>query len=144
MTFGLNKREEKVFELIKSTKSRGRHSLLNAWFHLEKAWKIRETDPAMAMFRGLTAEEEAASALIYALRDRRYTDANILNPHDHLHKHSIYPFFEILSDWFAETIEPLGLNVHLKLGSPDDSDRLKIRFKMQIDGKSSSQHQIRR
>lgn len=135
MEFSLNRRETKVFEMIKNTKSRGRHSLRNAWFHLEKAWKIRSVDPAMAMFRGLTAEEEAASGLIYALRDRRYTDSNLLNPHDHPHKHSIYPFFEILSDWFAESSEPLGLDVHMKLGSPDDPDRLKIRFKVKIDGK---------
>lgn len=124
-----------MFEMIKNTKSRGRHSLRNAWLHLEKAWKIRNVDPGMAMFRGFTAEEEAATGLIYALRDIGYTDANRLNPYNHPHKHSIYAFFEILSDWFAESVQPLGLDVHLRLGSKDDPDRLKLRFKIEIDGK---------
>jgi hypothetical protein len=124
--------------------------------HLERAWKIRNVDPAMAMFRGLTAEEEAASALIYALRDRRYNDSSRLNPHDHSHKHSIYPFLEIISDWFAESTRPLEANdkrfewqiddkghiatvhgVQAQFGSPADPNRLKIRFKIHIDGKDA-------
>jgi hypothetical protein len=135
MEFSLNRRETKTFEMIKNTKSRGRHSLRNAWYHLEKAWRIRSLDPAMAMFRGLTAEEEAATGLIYALRDRRYGSANLLNPYNHPHKHSIHAFLEILSDWFAEFVQPMGLDVNLGLGSKDDPDRLKIRFKINLDGK---------
>lgn len=136
MEFSLNRRETKVFEMIKNTKSRGRHSLRNAWLHLE-GMDIRNVDPTMAMFRGFTSEEEPASVLIYALRDRGYTDADLLNPYNHPHEHSIYAFFEILSDWFAESIQPLGLNVHVKLGTPDDPDRLKIRFKIKLDDKES-------
>jgi hypothetical protein len=135
MDFRLNKREEKVFEMIKATKSRGRHSLRNAWHHLERGWAIRKIDPAMAAFRGITAEEEAATGLIYAVRDRGYDNSDLLNPWKHSHKHSIYPFFQLLSDFFAESIQPTGLKAGVKIGSVADPNRLKIYIPMNVDGK---------
>jgi hypothetical protein len=120
--------------MIKATKSRGKHSLHNSWRHLEKAWAIREIDPAMAAFRGITAEEEAATGLIYALRDKGYDNSNLLNPWKHAHKHSIYPFFQLLSDFFAESIASRVFKVGIKFGSDDDPNRLKIYITMNVNG----------
>jgi hypothetical protein len=119
--------------MIRATRSRGKHSLRNAWYHLERGWANREIDPAMAMFRGITAEEEAATGLIYALRDKKYDNANLLNPWNHTHKHSINSFFDLLSDFFAESIEPLW-KVGIKLGSVDDPNRLKIYIAITVNG----------
>lgn len=134
MDFRLNKREEKTFEMIKATKSRGRHSLRNAWNHLERGWAIREIDPAMAAFRAITAEEEAATGLIHAVRDRGYDNSNLLNPRDHVHKQAIYPFFQLLSDFYAESIEPMGWKVILRVESRADPHRLKISIPMNVNG----------
>jgi hypothetical protein len=134
MELELDKREVKIFEMIKATKSRGKHSLRNAWYHLERGWAIRGIDPAMATFRGITAEEEAATGLIYAVRDRDYDNSNLLNPWNHSHKHSIYPFFQLLSDFFAESIEPMGYKPGIRLGSVDDPSRLKIYIPMIVNG----------
>jgi len=133
LDFALDKREKKIFQMIRATQSRGRHSLRNAWYHLERGWAIREIDPAMAMFRGITAEEEAATGLIYAVRDRKYDNANLLNPWNHTHKHSLNSFFDLLSDFFAESIEPVS-TVGIKLGSVADPNRLKIYIPMIVNG----------
>ncbi|HXI74753.1 MAG TPA: hypothetical protein VNG94_04155 [Pyrinomonadaceae bacterium] len=119
--------------MIKETRSRGRHSLRNAWDHLERGWAIRDIDPAMAWFRGITAEEEAATGLIYGICDRKYNNADLLNPWNHTHKHSINLFFELLSDFFAESIEPVS-KVGIKLGSVADPNRLKIYIPMIVNG----------
>jgi hypothetical protein len=134
MDFGLDKGEEKIFEMIKATKSRGKHSLRNAWNHLERGWAIREIDPAMATFRGITAEEEAATGLIYAVRDRGYDNSNLLNPWNHIHKHAVHPFFQLLSDFFAESIDPIGWKVGIKHGLVNDPDRLKIYIQVTVNG----------
>lgn len=135
MEFGLNKRDEKVFEMIKATKSRGKHSLRNSWLHLERAWAIRTFDPAMAALRGITAEEEAATGIIHAVQDRGYDNANQLNRWKHAHKHSIHPFFLLLSDFYARSIRPVSKGIGIKLGSIEDPKRLKIYIRMEINGK---------
>ncbi|MGZ9107257.1 MAG: hypothetical protein ACXW4B_00350 [Micavibrio sp.] len=58
----------------------------NAFRRIRKAWLIRSVDPEMAVFSAITAEEEAASALIFALRERHYLGAEQLNPRSHPHK----------------------------------------------------------
>lgn len=50
----------------------------------------------MSLFRAITAEEEAASALMLALRQQNYPGASRLNPKDHRHKSAIWPFLQAI------------------------------------------------
>ncbi len=50
-----------------------------------------QDDPAMAIFRAITAEEEAASGLLRCLAEMDYPNAKYLNPHNHSHKHAVFP-----------------------------------------------------
>lgn len=58
----------------------------NAFRHLRRAWALHGIDDDMAAFRAITAEEEAASALLRSLQDKRYPGAEALNFRDHVHK----------------------------------------------------------
>jgi hypothetical protein len=77
-------------------KRRSRHCFRSAIHHLEMAAKIEQIDPAMAAFRCLTAEEEAASGLMHSLKERGYRNSDRLKPRDHLQKNAISPFLNIL------------------------------------------------
>lgn len=84
------------FQIVRSqierTRPRGRHSALNATDGLDKAWALRHIDKEMAVFRAITAEEEAASALFHALKRRGYPDSGKLNPRLHEHKAALTPY----------------------------------------------------
>lgn len=75
----------------------------SAFRHLRKAWGSRISDPDMAVFRMITAEEEAASALIRALKQRKYTNAKAFNERHHAHKSAIWPFIEVVGDYLHST-----------------------------------------
>jgi hypothetical protein len=62
----------------------------NAFLHLHKAWRLLRVDQGMAAFRAITAEEEAATALIVSLKRKRYPNSDRLNARNHDHKSSIY------------------------------------------------------
>jgi len=90
---------EKAFQKLRG---RPRHSGLNALRCLRRAWCIAELDPEMALFRAITAEEEAATALITALQIRRYPGAKTLNPWNHAHKAGCSIFLRIVETVLAE------------------------------------------
>jgi len=75
----------------------GRHSAVNAVDHIRKAWRLREIDPEMAVFRAITAEEESATAIFYALVRRKYAGASKLRLDDHEHKAAVGPFLDALT-----------------------------------------------
>jgi hypothetical protein len=57
--------EEQAKGLVKSCAK-------NAIRHLEKAWDIKDIDPEMSIFRAITAEEEAATSIFIALKEKGY------------------------------------------------------------------------
>lgn len=65
---------------------RPRHCCRNAFRRIKQAWRLRSIDPEMAVFSAMTAEEEAASAVIAALKEKRYSGADALNAWSHPHK----------------------------------------------------------
>ena len=101
---------------------------VNAIRHLNGAWKLREFDPAMAALRAITAEEEAASALIQSLKRRRYDGARRLKHTNHVHKHAVVPFFEaimrVLSDYVRDEEQ-----AQLYLDVSADPPKLLFRFR---------------
>lgn len=97
----------------------------NAFIHLRRAWRLKEVDQGMAAFRSITAEEEAATALMYALRRKKYPNADRLNPRRHHHKSSIHALMRVLSGTFAK----LGYVPELYLFDKTDPPQIR----MQID-----------
>lgn len=67
--------EKKTIEAINDCRGAIKHCGKNAIYHLEKAWFLREVDLEMATFRGITAEEEAASALFFCLKNNNYLNS---------------------------------------------------------------------
>src|SRR4051812_2704559 len=67
-------------------KGRPRNCCRNAFHRIKRAWSLRLLDPEIAVFSAITAEEEAASAVISALKTKGYSGADILNPRSHPHK----------------------------------------------------------
>ncbi len=105
---------------------RVRNCARNAFVHLRGAWTLHHVDDEMALFRALTAEEEAATALMHALKTKGYAGAERLRPRDHRHKNALWPVVEAVSRIIAETRMPepkVGLS---KVGPPKISLRIDM------------------
>jgi hypothetical protein len=63
--------------------------VLSALEHFDRSSQLFDVDKEMASFRAITGEEEAATALITAIRARRYPNAKEFNPRDHQHKAAV-------------------------------------------------------
>lgn len=87
----------KCIELLEALPNRhSKHCFRSAINHLERAEKLLLIDSSMAVFRCFTAEEEAASGLMYCLKDRGYSNAEKLKQQDHVQKNAVIQFFNIL------------------------------------------------
>lgn len=86
-----------VDELVPNSHDPSKWAAFHAIKHANRAWKLREIDPAMAALRAITAEEEAATALFKSLRRLGYPGAEKLKPRDHLHKNAAAPFVQAVS-----------------------------------------------
>lgn len=95
-----------VERALKRLHGRPRHSALNAVRGMRRAWLIAPIDPEIAVFRAITAEEEAATALIAALQRRRYPGAAKLDPKRHIDKAGWTPFLQTIETMLAETKVP--------------------------------------
>lgn len=104
----------------------------NAFNHLELAEKIKALDPLMAAFRMLTAEEEAASGLMYCLKERNYGNAQLLKPKDHAYKNAMMPFITILGIFFGELLDGKGVEPTLHLRELDGETRLTLMLPMKV------------
>lgn len=121
--------EEKVVEHILKSSAPGKHAARSALRHLERAWKLVDEMPELAIFSAITAEEESATALFHALKRRRYKGARTLNPRSHLHKTALHPFLLAVGKLIAEVKDyysPLfEFNSDL---SPDGAEHLRLRL----------------
>lgn len=96
--------EQKVIEAVKECKSEVKHCCENAIRHLEKAWTIREIDKEMTFFRGITAEEEAAVALFFCLKQHGYGNAGKILFKQHPYKLGLYPFLRHIGNHLSGTL----------------------------------------
>jgi hypothetical protein len=99
--FPLRAEQEKILEATRLCPGRGKHCASNAVHHLRRGWAIRRTDPAMAVFRAMTAEEEAAGAIFYALVRHKYAGAAGLRYTSHEQKAAVRPFVEAILHFIA-------------------------------------------
>lgn len=102
--------EEKVEAGINDCKGAVKNCAKNALYHLRMAWNLRDTDLEMAVFRGITAEEEAASSVFYTLKNQRYKNSNRIKFKEHTYKQALYPYIRSILHYLG------GLNEHN--GSP--------------------------
>jgi hypothetical protein len=88
----LSETEQRLLNHASRTAVPGRHAARNAVDHLQHAWRIREIDPAMSVFRVITADEESATAVFHGVKLRKYSGAEQLRPYRHDHKAALEPF----------------------------------------------------
>lgn len=121
--------DERVVALLeREPGSRARHCFRSAIDHLRRARLIQKIDPAMAVFRGLTAEEEAASGLMHALILRAYPNANLLKPRDHVQKHAVTPFLRSLLHHLSEIRLNGVRGVRLAMSKESPEPKLVVAF----------------
>lgn len=85
-------------ECVTSFGGRIGHCFRSAFDHLRRSWSLHPVDSEMALFRAITAEEEAATALILALKQRGYDGVGSLNPRNHVHKAAVSPFLDAVNN----------------------------------------------
>lgn len=124
--FELSDSQQKILQVVAKTPAPGRYAAQNAVAHLKKAWEIREIDPAMAVFRGITADEESVTAVFHGLKARRYIGAERLNPRRHNQKAAMIPFLAAVEHALVG-IMPLEPTVVLKKPN-SKSPRIRLRF----------------
>lgn len=101
----LNAFEEKVIEHILKSSAPGKHAARSALRHLERAWKLADEMPELAIFSAITAEEESATALFHVLKKHSYDGAELLNGRSHLHKIALHPFMLAVGKLFTEVLK---------------------------------------
>ena len=124
---GLSELEARVLRLIESRPAPGRHAGRNAFHHLERAKALASLDPEMALFRSITAEEEAVRAIFHALQRRKYPGANRLNWRNHTQKAAVIPFFSAIAALVAKGPIPAP---KLQLLEEEGKDTLRLRFEI--------------
>jgi hypothetical protein len=90
----------------------------NAFIHLRKAWRLHGIDDEMSAFRAITAEEEAATALIQALKVRGYSGADRLRPWKHVHKSAFWPLIAAVNQVLLRSRMPAPRVVLSRKGPP--------------------------
>lgn len=113
----------KILQYLKNYKKKW--AALNAINHMHYAWLIKEIDPNMAAFRMLTAEEEAATAVILSVKALNYSNAKMLNETNHQHKNSLIPLIEIMSQRFVEDKNNLP-EIKLFISSHEKPEKAKL------------------
>lgn len=112
---------------------RVKHCCRNAYAHLRGAARIRSIDPAMAAFRAITAEEEAAAALILSLKQKGYPGADLLNHRNHIHKAALTHFINAVRK-VMEVLDTATPTVHLH---DTDPPKISVRIDMSKLGLST-------
>nr|WP_314542749.1 hypothetical protein [uncultured Massilia sp.] len=125
-----------------SPNRQSRQSLQSAFHHLERAVVLVEIDPAMAAFRALTAEEEAATSLMHLLKEKRYKNTDLLRPKDHVQKNAILPFLGVVGSSFASTLGTQFKDFKLIIEDEEDGQRLTIALSLPLNGEAIWAHPI--
>lgn len=131
MKLDLVKLDKEVVDIINNLgKSQSRHCAINSLMHLEKAWDLKDIDPEMAVFRAITAEEEAATSIFLALKQKKYTNSNKLKFRNHTYKQAVAPFFQAIGKFIVYTSKlpnfPLGNEFSLKADTSSGKKKLQL------------------
>ena len=119
--------EARAWDLIEKTPGPGKHAARNALFHMERAYLLEKIDPEMAMFRAITAEEEAVRAIFHALQRLNYPHARELDWQKHKHKAAVVHYFEAIAGLVRKAIVPTP---QISIEKVDGVDTVRIRFQV--------------
>lgn len=120
-----------------SPRTQSRASMRSAINHLRRAEVLLPVDCPMAAFRCYTAEEEAASGLMHCLKERRYVNADRLNPRNHIQKNAVIPFFTILKKFYDESLGIHGLEPEIQLRALDGVKQLFVAIPITVNGEKT-------
>lgn len=120
--------------LLPEASTPGRWSALNAVRHANRAWKIREIDPQMAMFRAITGEEESATAIFHSVKRLRYVDADQLSPRNHVQKNAVTPFIEAVHAGIGPALGAFFNKFSLSVDRSDEKPAIRLKLALRIDG----------
>ena len=128
--------DKELFACINdNAKGQSKHCVRNAIHNLERAWKLREIDPEMAMFRAITAEEEAATAIFLVLKEQGYENADRIKFKKHSYKQALEPFLRSIGKfadkWSKEPGFPFSEKYVLSLEGQNREKKLSISFNYQ-------------
>lgn len=120
------------------------HCFRSALHHLERAEALLAVDQSMAVFRAITAEEEAASGVMRCLAEMGYPGGDQLNPHNHAQKHAVFPFLEIVELFFGQTQfnHFQGYKLHIKEEEKEGETRLMLAVKISMNGEPTLAYPI--
>lgn len=104
----LDDMQQQLEKAIGLLTGRPKNCARNAFRCLRRAWVLRTVDPEMSIFRAITGEEEAATALMFALKHRGYPGSDRLLPRDHAQKAAWIPFIEAIGMMMSDSGVPAG------------------------------------
>ena len=119
--------------LDEESSSHYRNCFRSAINHLDRAYKISTIDPEMAIFRAITAEEEAASGLMQSLIQLRYPKHESLRPRDHVQKHAVVPFIQAVLSHLSFLRFPDIHGISLVIKRVEGKDRLVTAFGVNLN-----------
>lgn len=104
--------------------------------HIELAQKLLDIDSAMCAFRLITAEEEAASGLMFCLKRLSYPESEFLLPHDHQYKHALFQFVSVISEFLMGRMKSVVKNMHMHIDpkGPVRKAFLELEFSEELGG----------
>jgi hypothetical protein len=130
--------EQSIEDALNDCKGAVKYCAKSALTHLRKAWALKDIDLEMAIFRGITAEEEAASSLFYSLKNQRYSNANKIDFKAHTHKLALIPYIKSVTHYMAELNEHNSMPFYRYSVSFTEHNRrkaLQLTLSINIDGR---------
>lgn len=125
--------DKHCLEILETLPNRqSKHCFRSAINHLERAEPLFAIDRNMAVFRCITAEEEAASGLMYCLKDSRYKNAEELSPRDHFQKNAVIEFFSVLSQFVEDSFQQFGIEMFLSVRKNNGTKFLAFQASMYL------------
>lgn len=88
--------------------------------HIDRALRLQEEMPEVALFLAITAEEEAASSIFHVLEKRRYDRWKEIRRRDHKYKSAVYPIIRLVGG--ALVPEDSNIKVNIYFGSTEGPD----------------------
>lgn len=107
-----------VEERLGHLKGRVKHCFRSAYSHLKKSWLLHHVDNEMSAFRAITAEEEAATGFILALKQLKYPGAKQLNYQSHSQKMAVFNIIQAVHKFLTEMNVIAGNFSMNKVGQP--------------------------
>ena len=84
---------------VSNAKGHSRQCARHAAHHIERALIVKEIDPEMAVFRTITAEDKAATAIFFGLKEQGYQNAEKDRFKNHAYMQALEPILRGISSF---------------------------------------------